>query len=137
MTVERSLLDLNLGDMLVAGCAVAYALHMVVLGRFAASASPGPLVVVQIATASALSAGTFWWAEPMRLTWSTNVLIALVVTSLLATLIFSMEPVFAWVTSYIVAGEVLSRRAIAGAVLILTGILLVELKPFRALTARN
>jgi drug/metabolite transporter (DMT)-like permease len=157
MTVERSLLDLNLGDMLVAGCAVAYALHMVVLGRFAATASPGPLVVAQIATAAALSAGTFWWAEPVRLTWSTNLLIALVVTSLLATafafsvqtwaqrwssptrtaLIFSMEPVFAWVTSYIVAGEVLSRRAIAGAVLILTGILLVELKPFRALTARN
>jgi drug/metabolite transporter (DMT)-like permease len=157
MTVERSLLDLNLGDMLVAGCAVAYALHMVVLGRFAATASPAPLVVAQIATAAALSAGTFWWAEPVRLTWSTNLLIALVVTSLLATafafsvqtwaqrwssptrtaLIFSMEPVFAWVTSYIVAGEVLSRRAIAGAVLILTGILLVELKPFRALTARN
>ena len=74
---------------------------------------------------------------------------ALLVTSLLATalafavqtwaqryssptrtaLIFSMEPVFAWATSYVVAGEVLSRRAAFGGVLILAGILMVELKP--------
>jgi drug/metabolite transporter (DMT)-like permease len=77
--------------------------------------------------------------------------IALAVTSLLATalaftiqtwaqrwisptrtvLIFAMEPVFAWVTSYLIAGEVLPRRGVVGAALILSGILMVELKPFR------
>ena len=46
-------------------------------------------------------------------------------------LIFAMEPVFAWITSYLVAGEVLSRRATLGAALIIGGILMVELKPFR------
>jgi drug/metabolite transporter (DMT)-like permease len=42
-----------------------------------------------------------------------------------------MEPVFAWITSYLLAGEVLTVRATVGAVMILVGILLVELKPFR------
>ena len=151
MTVERDLLSLSLGDLLVAGCAVAYALHMLVLGRYAKAANTGVLTVTQIATAGLLSAATFWWAEPIRIQWSRDVWIALVVTSLLATalafavqtwaqrwssptrtaLIFSMEPVFAWATSYAVAGELLSRRATVGAGLILAGILMVELKPAR------
>jgi drug/metabolite transporter (DMT)-like permease len=149
MTVERDLFSLSRGDLLVAGCAVAYAFHMLVVGRYAQSADTGVLAVTQVATAGVLSAGTFWWAEPVRIQWSAEVWIALAVTSLLATalafsvqtwaqrwssptrtaLIFSMEPVFAWATSYVVAGELLSRRATLGAVLILAGILLVELKP--------
>jgi drug/metabolite transporter (DMT)-like permease len=98
-----------------------------------------------------VGAGTFWLAEPVRLHWTANVWLALLVTSLLATalafsvqtwaqrfssptrtaLIFSMEPVFAWATSYVVAGELLSRRGTLGAVLILAGILMVELKSTR------
>lgn len=151
MTVERDLLSLSLGDLLVGGCAVAYAFHMLVLGRYARAADTGVLTVTQIATAGLLSAGTFWWAEPIRIQWSRDVWIALAVTSLLATalafgvqtwaqrwssptrtaLIFSMEPVFAWATSYVVAGELLSPRATVGAGLILAGILMVELKPAR------
>jgi drug/metabolite transporter (DMT)-like permease len=150
--VERDILDIGRGDLLVAGCAVAYAFHIVILGRFAGSLNAGLLAVGQIATAAVLSSATFWWAEPVALKWSASVWIALAVTSLLATalafsvqtwaqrwssatrtaLIFSMEPVFAWATSYLVAGELLSRRGVAGAVLILAGILLVELKPRRA-----
>ncbi len=152
MTVQKSLLDVGLGDLLVAGCAVAYAFHILVLGRFAGATSLGVLTVVQIATSAVLCSATFWWAEPVRVTWTTGVWIALLVTSLLATalaftvqtwaqryssptrtaLIFAMEPVFAWVTSYVIAGEVLSKRAAAGGLLILAGILLVELKPFQS-----
>jgi drug/metabolite transporter (DMT)-like permease len=40
-----------------------------------------------------------------------------------------LEPVFAVITSYLVAGEGLSARAAVGAGLILGGVLLVELKP--------
>jgi drug/metabolite transporter (DMT)-like permease len=40
-----------------------------------------------------------------------------------------MEPVFAWATSYLLTGELLSRWGTLGAALILCGILLVELKP--------
>jgi drug/metabolite transporter (DMT)-like permease len=152
MTVERDVFDLSRGDLLVMACAVAYAFHILVLGRFAKSANAGVLAVTQISTAAILSSGTFWWAEPLHIRWSPSIWIALAVTSLLATafafsvqtwaqrwssptrtaLIFSTEPVFAWATSYVVAGEVLSRRATLGAVLILGGILLVELKPWGA-----
>jgi drug/metabolite transporter (DMT)-like permease len=42
-------------------------------------------------------------------------------------LIFALEPVFAWITSFIIYGERLGWRAGAGAVLILAGILTSEL----------
>jgi drug/metabolite transporter (DMT)-like permease len=152
LTVERDIFDISRGDLLVAGCAVAYACHILILGRFAPKSNLGVLTVSQIATGALLGAATFWWVEPVRIAWTFNVWVALAVTSLLATalafsvqtwaqrwssptrtvLIFALEPVFAWVTSYVVAGEVLSHRAMAGAALILAGILVVELKPFRA-----
>ena len=150
MTVRKDLLDIGFGDLLVAACALAYAFHIVVLGRFAASGNSGLLTVTQIGTGMLLGAGTFWWAEPVHIAWSGTVWVALAVTSILATalaffvqtwaqrwisptrtaLISSMEPVFAWATSYVLAGEVLSRRGMLGAALILAGILLVDLKPF-------
>jgi len=151
LTVQRDILEIGPGDLLVIACAGAYAIHILVLGRFAPVSSVGLLSVGQIATGACLGAATFWWVEPVRLHWSSGVWIALAVTSLLATamafwvltwaqryasptrtaLIGSLEPVFAWATSYVVAGEVLPRRGVAGAALILAGILLVELKPFR------
>ena len=44
-------------------------------------------------------------------------------------LIFTLEPVFAWLTSLIFLGEKMGRRALLGAGLILVGILLAELRP--------
>jgi drug/metabolite transporter (DMT)-like permease len=151
LTMQRDVLAIGLGDLLVIGCAVAYAFHILILGRYAAASSIPVLTIGQIATGAVLGAGTFWWTEPVRLRWTVGVGVALAVTSLLATafafsvqtwaqrwssptrtaLIFSLEPVFAWATSYVVAGEVLSRRGMAGAALIVAGILLAELKPFR------
>jgi drug/metabolite transporter (DMT)-like permease len=152
LTVQKDILNIAGGDLLVAGCAAAFACHIVILGRFAPQSNLGVLTVAQIATGALLGAATFWWVEPPQLQWSVNVWVALAVTSLLATalafliqtwaqrwssptrtvLIFSLEPVFAWLTSYLVAGEVLSHRGMAGAALILAAILVVELKPFRA-----
>jgi drug/metabolite transporter (DMT)-like permease len=43
-------------------------------------------------------------------------------------LIFALEPVFAWLTSYVVEGERLGWRASIGAFFILGGVLLSELK---------
>jgi drug/metabolite transporter (DMT)-like permease len=149
MTVERSLLQVNVGDLLVLGCTVAYAAHIIVLGRFAAGSPLPALILTQIATAAVLGAGCFWWAEPVELRWTRAVWIALGVTSLFATalaftlqtwaqqhttptrtaLILALEPVFALITSYVVTGETFSRRGMAGAGLILASVLLVELKP--------
>jgi drug/metabolite transporter (DMT)-like permease len=44
-------------------------------------------------------------------------------------LIFMLEPVVAWITSYAIVGEGLSGRAAAGAALILGGVAMAELKP--------
>jgi drug/metabolite transporter (DMT)-like permease len=151
LTVQKDILDIGQGDLLVAGCAVAYSFHVVILGRFAPVSNLGLLTIAQISMGALLGAATFWWVEPVRIAWSAPVWVALGVTSLLATalafliqtwaqrwtsptrtaLIFAIEPVFAWATSYLIAGEVLSRRAGMGAALILGGILTVELKPFR------
>ena len=152
MTVQRDIFSIGSGDLLVVACALAYAFHILILGHFAQGASIPLLTVVQIATAALLGAATFWWAEPARVRWSPGVWLALGITSLLATamafalqtwaqqysspartaLIFSLEPVFALVTSFVLLGERLPGRGLAGAGLILGGILLVELKPLRA-----
>jgi len=148
MSLQNDILTISPGDMLVACCAVVYAFHILVLGRFAASGNAGILAVMQIATGACIGASTFWWAEPVHIQWTSGLWIALVITSVFATalaftvqswaqryssptrtaLIFSLEPVFAWGTSYLVAGEVLSRRGTLGAALILAGILLVEIR---------
>ena len=132
-------------------CAVAYAFHILVLGRFAAQSSVAIMSVVQIATAALLGAATFWWAEPVRVTWTPAVILALAITSVLATaLAFPSRPgpsntavplaprsSSPWnrfspgLRPMSAGGEILSARAIAGAALILAGIVMVELKPFR------
>ena len=46
-----------------------------------------------------------------------------------AALIFTLEPVFAWLTSLLFFGERLGGRALLGAGFILGGIILAELRP--------
>ncbi len=151
MTIPGGRFQISAGDLWVSGCAVAYAFHILVTGRFASQVNIGAFIFTEIATGAVIGAATFWWAEPVQIHWSPLLITALAVTGLFATalgftvqtwaqcwtsptrtaLIFAMEPVFAWITSYLVAGEVLSRRATLGAALIIGGILMVELKPFR------
>jgi drug/metabolite transporter (DMT)-like permease len=150
MTIPSGRFQIGGGDLLVAGCAVAFAFHILTTGRFASRIDMGVFTVTQIATGAAMGAATFWWAEPVRIQWTLPLVGALVITSLFATalafsiqtwaqrwtsptrtaLIFAMEPVFAWITSFLLLGEVLSGRGTVGAVLILGGVLMVELKPF-------
>jgi len=99
--------------------------------------------------AAILSWALLPWVERPRVTWRPAVVWAILVTGLLATalafsimawaqrytspartaLIFMLEPVVAWITSYCLVGEGLSGRAAAGAALILGGVVMVELKP--------
>jgi len=149
MTLQGSLLGIGRGDLLTFFCAVAFAAHILVLGRYSAEVSFEILSVAQIGTAALLSLALFWWVETPFLHWRPALVCAILITGLLATalaftiqawaqrhttstrtaLIFTLEPVFAWMTSYLVMGESLSGRAAAGAALILGGVLLVELKP--------
>ena len=85
--------------------------------------------------------------EPLHVIWSARVIAAILVTGLLglaaaftiqawaqqfisptnAALIFALEPVFAWITSYVLLGERLGWRAAFGSLLILAGLLFSEL----------
>ncbi len=148
LTLPASGLSVRRGDLLVLAGAVAFAGHIQILGHYSQTMPYKILSFTQIACCALFGSLSFWWVEPLRIAWTGPVFIALGATAFLATavafavqswaqkhttptrtaLIFSLEPVFAWVTSYFVSGEVLSARAISGAVAILAGILLVEFR---------
>lgn len=152
LTVPRAgLTDLNRGDLLVGGCAVVFALHILFVGHFSPKHSVGALSFHQIAMTAGLSLVAVplmsaTHLEATRFRPSPELLLALFITAVFATafafsiqiwaqqhttpshvaILFSLEPVFAGVTSYLVLGERLSGRALGGAVLILAGIVLAE-----------
>jgi drug/metabolite transporter (DMT)-like permease len=134
---------------LTLACAAGFAAHIVTLGHFSEHVNFRLLSIGQVGAAALWSLALFWWAETPRLEWQPVLVCAILVTGLLATalaftiqawaqqyttptrtaLIYMLEPVFAWITSYFLMGEGLSVRAGAGAALILGGVILVELKP--------
>ena len=140
-------LSVSRGDLLVLGCAVCVALHILTTGVFAPRADPIRLTAVQLLTVAVLS-GLFalLWERPLALP-SGSVWFAAAFTGLLASsfafgaqtvaqrftsathtaLIFVTEPVFAALFSYVVGGEDLTTRAWLGCGLILAGMLTAEL----------
>ena len=151
MTIEGPIDSIGRGDLLTLGGALAFAAHVVTLGHYSERIGYEILSVTQVAAAAVSSLALFWWAETPRLHWQPVVLWAILITGLFCTalaftiqawaqryttstrtaLIYALEPVVAWVTSFLVAGEGLSGRAAAGAALILSGVLLVEMKPLQ------
>jgi len=151
MSLPEGIGAITKGDLLTVLCAVAFALYIVTLGHFSEQMSFEILSVTQVAAAAALALSLLAWVEKPRLEWQPAVVYAILITGLLATalaftiqawamqyttstrtaLIFMLEPVVAWITSYWIAGEGLSGRAAVGAALILGGVLLVELKPLQ------
>jgi drug/metabolite transporter (DMT)-like permease len=149
MTLQGDAGGVARGDALVILCALAFAAHIVVLGRYSKMASFEPLAVWQLGTTAALALAGFWWIEKPFFHPSPILWLAVLVSSLLSTalaftvqawaqqvttatraaLIFALEPVVAWIFAFTIMGERLPAKAILGAVLILTGILVAELKP--------
>lgn len=150
MTLHGSIGAISRGDLLTLLCAFSFAAHIVTLGHYSGQVSFELLSVSQIATAAAWSWALLWWMEKPHVEWRPSVVCAILVTGLLATalaftiqawaqryttstrtaLIYMLEPVTAWLTSYFLTGEGLSGRAAAGAGLILGGVVLVEVKPW-------
>jgi len=148
LTIPNRLEQISRGDILSFFCAVSFAAQVVAVSYYAGRGNFGTFVTTQMITVTVLSLATCRWAEPFVFHLNRPVWIAIAVTGLLATalafsiqawaqqyttvnraaVIYALEPVFAWVTSFIVLGEILSFRATLGAVLILFGILIVELK---------
>ncbi len=153
-TVGLALLSLNrdlrpqLGDVLVFFCAISFALHILVTGHLAPGHAPLLLTLGQLATTAILSGiiSLAWeWPWPPL---NTQMLFAAFFTGLLAStlaftlqtlaqrfttpshtaLIFSTEPVFAAMFSFLLAAEPITLRTVAGGSLILAGMLVAEFR---------
>jgi drug/metabolite transporter (DMT)-like permease len=140
---------INAGDMLTFGCALGFSLHVLALAHLAPRFPFEQLAILQIGFAAVFMAASMPLLEHPWIHWSQRVAIALLVTAVLATavafavqswaqrylpathtaLTLAMEPVFAWITSFLFLGERLGRRGATGALLILAGIALTELIP--------
>jgi drug/metabolite transporter (DMT)-like permease len=142
--------QMNRGDLLTVGCAFAFALQIVVVGFYSQRQTFEPVAFGQVASAAVLS-GICLPVAPPHAVWTRGVLVAVLVTGILATalafalqtwaqqrtsttraaLIFALEPVFALATAVVFAGESPGASALAGCALILVGIVLAELKPLK------
>jgi drug/metabolite transporter (DMT)-like permease len=141
--------SIGLGDWLTLACALAFAGHLLALGHVSPGLPSGQLATVQIGVAALVMAVTLPLGEHPHLHLTPRLLVALAVTSVLATaaaftiqswaqkhlppthtaVILSLEPVFAWGTALVFLHEHLGTRSLAGAALILAGIALTELVP--------
>jgi drug/metabolite transporter (DMT)-like permease len=138
-------LTVNPGDVLVFGCAVAFACQILLTGRFAPGADPLLLTFGQIAVV-ALLAGVAALLVERPPAPPANVVFAAAFTGILATslafgiqtaaqrftsatrtaLIFATEPIFAALFSYLLIGEVLGPRQMLGCALITAGMVTAE-----------
>ncbi len=142
-------LQVNKGDALVFICAVAVAFHVIFTGRYAPQHNVYLLTAVQLITVSlltmlALPFGNYHWPE-----FSANQIWLLIYLGLFGTvytflmqtsmqrftttartaLIFAMEPVFAALFAFLIAGEALSALGWLGGLLIVLGMVVSEMPP--------
>ena len=143
-------LSVGRGELLTLGCAAAFALHIVGLGRWAASYDAYGLAVVQLLTTTALC---LVFALPGGLSvpgsysvWGALALTALAATALAfvvqtwaqahlsptrAAVVMTMEPVFGGLFAVLLAGESLGPRTVVGGLLVLVAMILTEAGPRR------
>lgn len=147
--VVPDLSQINRGDIITFGCSIGFALHCIALGHLSPRIDFQRLATLQVAWCAVFMAITLPVMGHPYLHWSPRLAIALLITAVLATaaalsiqswaqsilpsthtaLILTLEPMFAWITSYLVLGERLGLRPATGAGLILCGIALTELIP--------
>jgi drug/metabolite transporter (DMT)-like permease len=144
------LLDLfstiGIGDLLTLVCAIAFAGHLLALAQVSPNLPTAQIATLQIGFAALVMAITLPLGGTLHLTFTPRLLVALGVTSLLATaaaftiqswaqqyiapthtaILFTLEPVFASLTSLLFLNERLGPRSLTGAALILAGIAIIE-----------
>ncbi|MGO9317207.1 MAG: DMT family transporter [Terracidiphilus sp.] len=141
--------SINLGDVLTLGCALGFAFHCIALSHVSPRIAFQPLALLQVGFCALFMALSMPLIEHPQIAWTPRLIVALGVAAVLATaaafsiqswaqsvlppthiaLLLTLEPVFAWITSFLVMGERLGLRPGCGALLILAGIALTELMP--------
>ena len=139
--------SIGLGDLLTLACAIAFAGHLLALSHTSTRVPTSQLATLQIGAAAVFMAITLPLGGHPHLTVTPRLIIALAVTSLLATaaaftiqswaqqhlppthtaILLTFEPVFACLTSFLFLHERLGLRSLSGAALILAGIAFTEL----------
>ena len=141
--------SINFGDVLTLGCSISFAFHCIALGHTSPRIPFRPLAILQVGFCALFMAVSLPVIEHPQVHVTARLVIALIVAAALATaaafsiqswaqsilpttpmaLILALEPVFAWITSFVVTGERLGMVPAIGAILILGGIALTELVP--------
>ena len=149
--MKKDALLLGIGDMLSLVCALFFALHIIALERYSAHVDTVCMTALQMITAGVISTVCALTLEqpPASFDWHAagNVAYLIFVSTLLAyllqtfaqkyttansaSLILSMEALFASIFSFLLLGEVMSLPMILGACLIFSSILYIEYKPRR------
>jgi len=146
LVLPSGLSAVNRGDVLVLLGSLSFALHIVLVGKYTRRFSFQHLVPLQILTVGAVAVAALPFDPSFKLRWTGGLVLALVITSLLATgfafsvqnwaqqytppahtaLIFALEPVFAALTSRVLLGEHLGGKVLLGCGLILGGMVVSE-----------
>ncbi len=140
---------INTGDLLTLGCAIGFAFHCIALSHISPRIGFRQLALLQVGFCAVFMALSLPFIEHPQIAWTPRLAIALAIAAVLATaaafsiqswaqsvlppthtaLLLTLEPVFAWITSFALMGERLGLRPASGALLILAGIALTELAP--------
>jgi drug/metabolite transporter (DMT)-like permease len=144
----------NKGDIFTLVGATSFAVHIVLVGRYTKRFSFLHLVPVQILVVGVFASAALVIFPAQKWHFSARLAVAILVTALLATgvafsvqnwaqqytppahtaLIFALEPVFAAISSWLVVGEHFRGRTLAGAGLILAGMVVSEIWGTRVAT---
>jgi drug/metabolite transporter (DMT)-like permease len=143
---------LNRGDVLTFVAAGLYAVHIILVGEYTRAHSAKALSVIQVAACAAMSwitagaASAIHW-QAARFEWRWELYAGILICAVFATalafsiqlwaqqfttpshaaVLFTLEPVFAVLTSYLVIDERLGPRSLVGAGFVLAGIFVAEL----------
>ncbi len=136
------------GETLTLICAIVFALHILYLGRYAPISDFRQLVLLQMGMSAVLCTLLIPTLETTFLVWDWTFTFYLLFSGILATavafylqnraqqlttanraaLIFSLEPFFAALFSFLLAGQQLTGKEWIGGILVATGILVSELR---------
>ena len=137
---------MGIGDVLVLACAILYAVHMVLLGKWSPGLPAAPLAMVQMGACALIF--TFGGTTSLRMP-DGRVWVALIITGVFASalafyiqtwaqahiepsrtaVILATEPAWALVAAFLLAGQRFGALQAAGAVLVLAAIAGHELGP--------
>lgn len=136
------------GDLYVIACAIVYTFHILVVDYFAPRVDPIRLSLVQFATVALVCVIPMIWIEKpniedTKLAWIPLLYTGIIsggmgytiqvvsqskIESHIASIIMSLESVFAALSGYLLLHEVMSGREVFGAILVFVALLLAQIK---------